>query len=44
MAALLSNRAPAWLTPVDLAPGSHFKAWRVSSALLDDRGPKKRPG
>ncbi|MBC7493001.1 MAG: hypothetical protein H7241_11260, partial [Novosphingobium sp.] len=44
MAALLSNRAPAWLTPVDLAPGSHFKAWRVNSAPADGRGLTKRPG
>ncbi|WP_295637637.1 hypothetical protein [Novosphingobium sp.] len=44
MAALLSNRAPSWLTPVDLAPGSHFKAWRVSSAPADGRGLTKRPG
>ena len=32
MAALLSNHAPAWLTPIDLAPGSQFKAWRVVPA------------
>ena len=32
MAGLLSNHAPAWLSPIDLAPGSQFKAWRVAPA------------
>ena len=29
MAQLLRNRPPAWLQPVDLAPGSHIRFWRV---------------
>jgi hypothetical protein len=32
MAVLLADRPPAWLTPIDLAPDSRFKAWRVGSA------------
>ena len=41
MAALLSNHAPAWLTPIDLAPGSQFKAWRVVPAASSAA---RRPG
>ena len=37
MAGLLSNHAPAWLQPVDLAPGSMFKAWRVIAARAPDK-------
>lgn len=29
MARLLKGQAPAWLQPVDLAPGSHIRFWRV---------------
>lgn len=29
MAGLLAGHAPAWLEPVNLAPGSHLKFWRV---------------
>lgn len=29
MAALLKDRPPSWLQPVNLAPGSHIKFWRV---------------
>lgn len=29
MALLLAGRSPAWLAPVDIAPGSNFRAWRV---------------
>ena len=29
MARLLANRPPAWLEPVDLAPGSGLRFWRV---------------
>ncbi len=31
MARLVANRAPEWLTPVNLAPGSGLQAWRVVS-------------
>jgi hypothetical protein len=29
MAQLLRGQTPAWLEPVDLAPGSHLLFWRV---------------
>ena len=29
MAQLLNGKAPAWLEPVDIAPGSHIRFWRV---------------
>lgn len=29
MAKLLDGRTPAWLQPVDLAPGSHMRFWKV---------------
>jgi len=29
MARLMANRPPAWLQPVDLAPGSNIRFWRV---------------
>lgn len=29
MAQLLHGKAPAWLQPVDLAPGSHMRFWKV---------------
>jgi hypothetical protein len=29
MARLLSGKTPAWLEPVDIAPGSHIRFWRV---------------
>lgn len=29
MAQLLDGKAPAWLQPVDLAPGSHMRFWKV---------------
>ena len=32
MARLVAGKAPAWLTPIDLAPGSHVKFWRVDPA------------
>ena len=44
MAGLLANRAPAWLTPIDLAPGSHFKAWRVAPMPSPHNALTKRPG
>ncbi|WP_018075675.1 hypothetical protein [Novosphingobium nitrogenifigens] len=31
MARLLKGQAPSWLEPVDLAPGSHMKFWRVKN-------------
>jgi hypothetical protein len=31
MADLLAGRPPKWLTPIDLAPGSRFSAWRVAN-------------
>jgi hypothetical protein len=31
MAQLLQGKTPAWLQPVDLAPGSNLKFWRVKS-------------
>jgi hypothetical protein len=37
MAGLLSNHAPRWLTPIDLAPGSQFKAWRVVAVVAQSR-------
>lgn len=35
--ALLVNRAPAWLQPVDLGPGVTLKAWRVLPAAAPAR-------
>ncbi|WP_292928312.1 hypothetical protein [Novosphingobium sp. PASSN1] len=29
MAQLLNGKAPAWLEPVDIAPGSHIRFWKV---------------
>ena len=29
MADLLKDHPPQWLQPVDIAPGSHIKFWRV---------------
>ncbi|WP_421836428.1 hypothetical protein [Novosphingobium sp.] len=29
MAQLLDGKAPAWLQPVDIAPGSHIRFWKV---------------
>lgn len=42
MAGLVSNHAPAWLTPIDLAPGSQFKMWRVAPRTADDGSAKFR--
>ncbi|WP_226016200.1 hypothetical protein [Novosphingobium sp. FKTRR1] len=37
MARLLQGRGPAWLQPVDLAPGSHMRFWRVVDPAPQER-------
>ena len=44
MAALMAGHAPGWLTPIDLAPGSQFKAWRVAPVASSKSSSKPRQG